>query len=209
LLAIDGVSRSIYQRSDVLFAEGDPAHSLYYVESGLVKIVKKADDPAREVLLALVSEGEVFGEQAVHAIRPRSSLAQVLERAAIHTIPRRLFLDCCASHGEVWHAFAEFLVERKEAIERKMELLISGDVERRILLSLLDLADHSGIPWDHPDTFAIGLSQRELASLIGATRETTSTVLNALARRGLIGLGRRRLEIPSIAACRAALKSHR
>ena len=46
--------------------------------------------------------------------------------------------------------------------------------------------------------YSIPLSQGELASLIGATRETTSTTLNALARRGVIRLGRRQLIVPSI-----------
>ena len=52
--------------------------------------------------------------------------------------------------------------------------------------------------------YSIPLSQGELASLIGATRETTSTTLNALARRGIIRLGRRQLIVPSVEGILAA-----
>jgi CRP/FNR family transcriptional regulator len=59
------------------------------------------------------------------------------------------------------------------------------------------------------DGCTIQLSQSEIANLIGATRETTSTTLNAMARRGIISLGRRIVNIPSLEALAAALNRPR
>jgi CRP-like cAMP-binding protein len=86
---------------------------------------------------------------------------------------------------------------RKRQLEKKIELLCLRDVEYRILYYMADLAKTFGAKSSSSE-YSIPLSQGELASLIGATRETTSTTLNALARRGVIRLGRRQLIVPSI-----------
>jgi len=81
------------------------------------------------------------------------------------------------------------------------------DVEYRILYYLAELAGTVGSRLNNQES-SIPLSQGELASLIGATRETTSTTLNALARRSLIRLGRRQLIVISLDEVRSAAKNH-
>jgi len=68
----------------------------------------------------------------------------------------------------------------------------------------MDLAQQMGAA-PGPEEVSIPLSQGELASLIGATRETTSTTLNTLARRGVIRLGRRLIILPSLDAMSAVV----
>jgi CRP-like cAMP-binding protein len=64
-------------------------------------------------------------------------------------------------------------------------------------------------PGVDPTGSMIHISQNELASLVGATRETTSTTLNALARQGLIVLGHRLIMIPSLEMMREAAGSNK
>ncbi|MBV9770706.1 MAG: Crp/Fnr family transcriptional regulator [Bryobacterales bacterium] len=89
------------------------------------------------------------------------------------------------------------LTTRKRQLEKKIELLCLRDVEYRILYYVADLARMFGVRANGAE-YSIPLSQGELASLVGATRETTSTTLNHLARKGVIRLGRRQLIVPSI-----------
>jgi CRP/FNR family transcriptional regulator len=107
----------------------------------------------------------------------------------------------------LWRQVAEFLVMHKRRLERKIELLCLQDVEYRILYYLAELAGTVGSRLNNQES-SIPLSQGELASLIGATRETTSTTLNALARRSLIRLGRRQLIVISLDEVRSAAKNH-
>jgi CRP-like cAMP-binding protein len=83
--------------------------------------------------------------------------------------------------------------ERRELeLHRRLELLSAESVERRVLLTVADLADRAkmarpGLP--------MPLAQNEVAELAGATRETTSTLLNRMRRLGMVELGRRRIHV--------------
>ena len=104
---------------------------------------------------------------------------------------------------DLWRDISGALTVRKRQLEKKIELLCLRDVEYRILYYMAELARAFGAKANGSE-YSIPLSQGELASLIGATRETTSTTLNTLARRGLIRLGRRQLIVPSVDGVLAA-----
>ena len=197
LINLDGVGRfSPNRRFATVYSEGSPSDSLFFLESGLVKILKRGDDN-KEIILQIVSPGELFGEQALGLEPARSMAAEVLQEGVIYVIPRDIFVRVCDDHPELWREISGLLTARKRQLEKKIELLCLRDVEYRILYYMADLAKTFGAK-SNGSEYSIPLSQGELASLIGATRETTSTTLNALARRGIIRLGRRQLIVPSI-----------
>jgi CRP-like cAMP-binding protein len=99
----------------------------------------------------------------------------------------------CARQLELTRWVWEQNQSREAELLNRMELLTKGTVERRVLHTVADLADRSnaaspGIP--------MPLAQNEIAELAGATRETTSTLLNRMRRRGIVELGRRRIQVP-------------
>jgi CRP/FNR family cyclic AMP-dependent transcriptional regulator len=197
LINVDGVAKfSPNRRFATVYSEGGPLDSLFFLETGLVKILKRGDDN-KEIILQIVSPGELFGEQALGTEAARGMAAEVLQEGVIYVIPRDLFVRVCDDHPELWREISALLTARKRQLEKKIELLCLRDVEYRILYYMADLAKTFGAKSNGAE-YSIPLSQGELASLIGATRETTSTTLNALARRGVIRLGRRQLIVPSI-----------
>jgi CRP/FNR family transcriptional regulator, cyclic AMP receptor protein len=197
LITLDGVTKfSPNRRFAAVYSEGSPLDSLFFLESGLVKIHKRGDDN-KEIILQIVTAGELFGEQALGGEVSRSIAAEVLQEGVIYVIPRDIFLRVCDEHPELWREISGMLTTRKRQLEKKIELLCLRDVEYRILYYMADLAKTFGAKANGAE-YSIPLSQSELASLIGATRETTSTTLNHLARKGVIRLGRRQLIVPSI-----------
>ncbi len=197
LINLDGVTKfSPNRRFAAVYSEGGPLDSLFFLESGLVKIHKRGDDN-KEIILQILGSGELFGEQALGAESSRNVAAEVLQEGIIYAIPRNIFLRVCDDHPELWREISLLLTTRKRQLEKKIELLCLRDVEYRILYYMADLARMFGARAGGAE-YSIPLSQGELASLIGATRETTSTTLNALARKGVIRLGRRQLIVPSI-----------
>src|SRR5579859_2706185 len=197
LINLDGVTKfSPNRRFATVYSEGSPSDSLFFLEAGLVKILKRGDD-SKEIILQVVSPGELFGEQSLGDESARSMAAEVVQEGVIYVIPRDIFLRTCDDHPELWREISLLLTSRKRNLEKKIELLCLRDVEYRILYYMADLARTFGARSAGAE-YSIPLSQGELASLIGATRETTSTTLNALARRGIIRLGRRQLIVPSI-----------
>ena len=192
LLHLDGVTRfSPNRRFATVFTENQPAETLFFVESGLVKLYKRGPE-GKEIIIDIVAPGHFFGEQAVAPDATRSVNAEILSEGVVHVIPRELFVTLCNSRTDLWRQLSELLLVSKKHLEKKIELLCLQDVEHRIMYYLRFLAASFGARLN-VDECAVSLSQGELASLIGATRETTSTTLNALARRGLIKLGRRQL----------------
>src|SRR5260370_20809943 len=203
LLNQDGVNKfSPNRRFAVVFSEGSSSDTIFFVESGLVKIYKRGED-SKEIILQIVAPGELFGEQALGTEPSRKIAAEVRQEGVIYVIQRDIFLRACDKRPELWRDISAFLLLRKRQLEKKIELLSLHDVEYRILYYMAELAGTFGAKANGTE-FSIPLSQGELASLIGATRETTSTTLNALARRGLIKLGRRQLIVPSIDGVLAA-----
>jgi CRP-like cAMP-binding protein len=203
LLNHDGVTKfTPNRRFASVYSEGSSADALYFIESGLVKIHKRGDDN-KEIILQILAAGELFGEQALGTEQTRSIAAEILQEGVIYVIPRDLFVRVCDVRPEMWREISGMLTARKRQLEKKVELLCLRDVEYRILYYMADLAKTFGAK-SNGSEYSIPLSQGELASLIGATRETTSTTLNALARRGVIKLGRRQLIVPSIDGVLAA-----
>ena len=123
----------------------------------------------------------------------------------MYVIPRDQFVSFCDHRPDLWKHLAHLVLHRKRELEKKIELLCMQDVEYRILHYMAELAAAFGSKLDGHE-YAVPLSQGELASLIGATRETTSTTLNLLARKGLIRLGRRQLILSSLDGVRSAAR---
>ncbi|MEP7367097.1 MAG: Crp/Fnr family transcriptional regulator [Acidobacteriota bacterium] len=99
------------------------------------------------------------------------------------------------------------IAQRLLKVERQLELMHSYRVEQRLLLTLADLASRpegNGSAADAP--VEIPLTQGELASLVGATRETTSTILNLFERKGWVQLRRGALYVPSAASLARAVE---
>ena len=203
LINLDGVTKfSPNRRFATVYSEGGPADTLYFLEAGLVKVYKRGPDN-KEIILQIVGAGELFGEQALGTEQTRTISAEVLQEGVIYMIPRDLFLRACEKRPDLWREISGLLTARKRELEKKIELLCLHDVEYRVLYYMAELAKTFGARANGLE-YSIPLSQGELASLIGATRETTSTTLNALARRGIIRLGRRQLIVPSVEGILAA-----
>src|SRR5207248_8512779 len=156
------------------------------------------------IILTIRGPNELAGEEALAENEPKYyTEAEVLTPATIFRVPRGLLNRALLSSPELTPAVVSYLVDRRLALAEKVELLCLHDVEYRILHYLAEL---SALVKPLPDGegFQIPITQLELADLIGATRETTSTTLNQLERRGLVKLSRRMLTVPSPPAVRGA-----
>jgi CRP-like cAMP-binding protein len=204
LLTLPDVSRlSSLRRFTSLFTQGQPADALYFLEEGLVKLTR-TNDAGDRIILSIAGPNELIGEEVMSA---EASLyqadAEVLTSVALYRIPRETLLRVLSQNGELANSIIDFLLNRRKMLAQKVELLCLHDVEYRILYYLADLTNLVGQD-SSTEGYHLPITQAELADLIGATRETTSTTLNQLERKGLIKLSRRLLTIPSPAMLRNA-----
>jgi CRP/FNR family cyclic AMP-dependent transcriptional regulator len=167
--------------------------------------VERTTETNKEIVLCVVCSGELFGEQALLGEGFFSVAAKTLESGVIFSLPTEVFQRFCDRRPEVYRLLMQHFLNRKDELERKIEHLCHSDVRQRLVYYLDELARLNAAP--EPSGNVIHISQNELASLVGATRETTSTTLNALARQGLITLGHRMVMVPSLEALRDSARS--
>src|SRR4029077_207576 len=84
LINLEGVTKfSPNRRFAIIYSEGSPADTLFFVESGLVKIYKRGEDN-KEIILEIVSPGDLFGNEALGAQQTRASSGEVLQEGIIY-----------------------------------------------------------------------------------------------------------------------------
>jgi CRP/FNR family cyclic AMP-dependent transcriptional regulator len=193
------------RRSTTLFSQDQPADSLYYLEEGLAKMTR-TNNAGDRIILCIRGRGDLLGEEVLGEDGARyESEVEILTPANVYRIPREGLRRALTSHSEWALPFMSYVLERQQALARKVELLCLHDVEYRVLHFLADLAALVK-PLSDGSGSQIPITQLELADLVGATRETTSTTLNQLERKGLIKLSRRMLTVPSPDVLRSAAK---
>lgn len=192
------------RRSIILFSQGQPAETLYFVESGLIKLTRTNNVGGR-IILSIRGAGDLLGEEALGEDGSAfNSEAEVISTASLQRLPQTSLRRLVTANSELVFPLMAYLIHSRNETAEKVELLCLHDVEYRVLYYLARLC--TVVPKGADSTgFQIPITQLELADLIGATRETTSTVLNQLERRGLVQLSRRMLTITSPDSLKKAL----
>ena len=194
LLPLPGTTKLILRRKAELYLHGQPADAIYYIDQGLVKLDRPAQDD-QCVTLNLSSAGELIGEESLVAQQTYLTQAEALTPLVVHRIPSNQVTEAGLKNPQLAMFLLDAVLRRKQALERRLELIAAHDVERRILLCLADLAMRGERESD--GSYSLPLTQRDVANLIGATRETTSLMLNQMERTGLLLLARGKVTIAS------------
>jgi CRP-like cAMP-binding protein len=177
------------RRGTYLWERNQDGSGLFLIESGLVKLTRTSYD-GRTIILSVMGQHQLAGVEAL-ALVPDShdKRAVCLTDVSGYRIPlttaRRL-----AGIPEIGNAILTYLIMRDHEVMGRMEMLMLHDVEHRVLHVLAELAQLVK-PNADGSCYPIPITQMELASLVGATRETTSTTLSNLKNRQLVTLGRR------------------
>jgi CRP/FNR family transcriptional regulator len=180
---------------------------VYLIEEGLIKLTRNSEQHGR-IILTISGPDHAIGEEAL-SIAPDTTYyadAEALTGASLLRIPREAFRTAVGADPQLGLALINAIIDQKRVMAQKVELLCLHDVEYRILHYLAELSALTK-PTGEGDVYQLPITQLDLADLIGATRETTSTTLNQLERRGLIKLSRRLLTIPSPTTLREAALS--
>jgi CRP/FNR family transcriptional regulator len=184
-------------RGNQLYAPGDPSDRIFFVRSGRVKVYV-AGPGGKNCVFRLVGPGDLFGETALLGEERRRATAEVVERASVTMVPRDAALYYAERHPEFWKSLTPILCDRIHDLEDQLEWVSLLEVEQRIARILLRWAWARGGNDSVVDKTPFRLSQKDLAGLIGATRETTSNALNRLQRKGCVEIRRRRVAVKSI-----------
>jgi CRP-like cAMP-binding protein len=179
------LGKRTFAKDMVLFHKGSPGLRLYLVESGRVRIFVIGDG-GYEITLNIHGPGECFGELALLDGGLRSAGAVAMEQTVTYTLNREDFLDLVEAHPKLARRALELVSERLRHLTAHVENLTMLDIQGRVAACLLDLAGHHGQRVADGIALQPHLTQAELASYAGATRESVNKVLGTLRDEGLI-----------------------
>jgi CRP/FNR family transcriptional regulator, cyclic AMP receptor protein len=177
-------------RGDALFHEGDPGDRLYVIVEGKVKLGRASGD-GRENLLAVLGPGEMFGELSVFDPGPRNATATAVSDSTLLGLGSDDLFTWLAGRPDVARHLLHALARRLRRTNEALADLVFADVPGRVAKALLDLSERFGTPAEDGLRVSHGLTQEELAQLVGASRETVNKALADFAARGWLRLDQR------------------
>lgn len=180
-----------FARDEVIFHRDDPAGHFFAIVAGTVKLTAH-DDGGREVAIAILRGGDMFGELELFDDIPRSVTVTAITETQTLALDRRDFFDVLERHPRAMRLMLTSLARTIRDTARRIEDLVFLDLPSRVAKALLDLRTARGANGE------IHLTQDDIAAFVGATRASVNRVLADLEAQGIIGIGRRHIEIKDV-----------
>ena len=180
----------VYPKNTIIISEGDQSDSLYAVISGKLKVYL-SDDEGKEIIINMLGAGDYFGELALIDEEPRSASVMTSEESQLAVISKTTFEEAMAGHPEMALTVIKGLVSRLRNLTENVKSLALMDVYGRVARTLLELAEDR----DGKKVIAQRLTQRDIASMVGASREMVSRILKDLTIGGYISIKNKTITI--------------
>lgn len=184
-----------YKKNDFIYFEDDSADKVYLINYGKVKIGYVTED-GDEIITAILSKGEIFGEKAILGEEKRNEFAQSLDKeTSICPITSETMMDMLLQDKAFSLKIYKFIGFRFKKLERRLQMLLFKDTKTRLKEFLKELGEEYGnqnvITKDtiikHPYT------QKEIATLIGTSRPTLNILLNELKNEAYLDFTRKEI----------------
>jgi CRP/FNR family cyclic AMP-dependent transcriptional regulator len=176
-----------YRVGEAIFHRDDPGVALYIIVTGKVKVHNETPDGA-DVMLAVLSTGDFFGEMSLLDGEERSADVSTLEPTEALVLTRDDLLECIRQAPQIAINLLATLAGRLRRTNETIQALSSLDVHGRVAKQLLLLSRQHGVQTPEGVQIGIRLTQTDLAGLVGASRESVNKVLGYFRRRGYLTL---------------------
>jgi CRP/FNR family cyclic AMP-dependent transcriptional regulator len=183
-----------FKKGQIIFHEGDPGDALYVVEEGLVKVFVTSEE-GDEMVLVTLRPGEVFGELAVLDGGPRSASAEAIEKAKLIVLHRTVLFEILHDHRDITEALLRSIGSLLRRVTEQAADLVFLDLHGRVAKLLLMLADRHGIDSGGDTVLDLGVTQSDLAAMVGGSRQSVNQILHHFERRGYVELAGRTVRI--------------
>lgn len=202
LRELSAVARKrVFRQGEVIFHRDDPGQVLYIVKEGKVKIALTSPD-GQEVSLTVFGAGECFGELSILDGEPRSADAVALERVELYALQRQDFVNVVMSHPKIAVQVMKVISQRLRQADQQIEDLLFLDVYGRVAKKLLELSEVHGVPTAQGVRIELRLTQQELASMVGASRESVNKVMGYFTDKRYIMTDKHKITLMKLADLR-------
>lgn len=190
-----------------IFLQGENGHELFLLLSGAVRIVAEGAE-GREITLALLTDGNFFGDMALLDGHPRSASAVALEDCDILVLRQSDLFEVLERSPASVRRLLAFLSERLRRANERIHDLSLLTVRQRLAGVLRDLAMREGEPAQDGILLPPPINHRVLAETLSTSRETVSRELAELRARGLVAQDGRRIRVLDAEGLRMLIEGH-
>ncbi|GAA4107115.1 Crp/Fnr family transcriptional regulator [Aquimarina addita] len=190
-----------YKKSDYIYFEEDSANKVYLIEKGKVKIGYYSED-GQEVVKAILTRGELFGEKAILGEDRRSEFAQSVDNStSICPIGVKTMHELMRDNQTFSLKIYKFIGMRFKRLERRLQLLLFKDTKTRLMEFMNELKDDFGYccPYSGDTIIQHPYTQRDIANLIGTSRPTLNILMNELKESNRIDFHRKEIRLKNVA----------
>ena len=189
---------NVYQKDDFIYFPDDSSSWIYMISNGRVKVGIYTDDK-KEIVKAILTRGEIFGELALAGEEKRRDFAQAMDNdTRICRMNIGDLKELMKDNQELSFKILRIVGWKLRKMERKIESLVFKDARSRIVEFLHDMAVEKGQKVGFELMIKNHLTHKDIASLTGTSRQTVTTVMNELREQNLINFDRRRILIRDI-----------
>ena len=174
-----------YESGNYIFLEDSEGEQCFFVIKGSVKVTRLSKD-GREVILAMLNEGEFFGEMALLDGESRSANVIALEETEVLTLNREDFLVVLHDYPQIAIQLLKEMAHRLRKSDRHIASLSLSDAEKRIALCIIRFADEQGVIKRGQVSIPKVPIQQDIANMAGTSRETVSRAINLLEKEHFI-----------------------
>jgi CRP/FNR family cyclic AMP-dependent transcriptional regulator len=184
-----------YRRRRFIYRAGDPADALYSIVYGRVKLCRIEPESAREAVIDILPAGSLFGESALYAASSRENCAVTYENSRLLRIPVGEFQEGMMEHHDLYDYTFRLIGQRLVKAERRVADFALDAIPARLEKLLVEYSSLYGVHEMGGVLIDIPLPHREIASIVGSTRESVTVRLNAMRRQGIIDFVNRKILI--------------
>jgi CRP-like cAMP-binding protein len=188
------VGTQTFERDEAIFHQGSMGSTLYIIVRGQVRIYT-VNEAGQELTVRMLKTGEFFGELALLDGQPRSASVEAMCPTIALTLHRSTFLHILSDYPSIAASVLEAMAARLRMTTVYAEQMANLPAPQRVVRQLLELATCYGIADRGAIRIDLHLTQDDLASLSGTTRETVNRVLSNLRDQGLIRVERARVSV--------------
>jgi CRP/FNR family cyclic AMP-dependent transcriptional regulator len=180
-----GVARKVvgHRRSQRIYAQGDPATSVMYIQTGGVKL-SVVNEVGKEAVVAILGPGDFFGEGCLAGQRFRMGTATAITPTAILVIEKVEMMRVLHAEHALSDHFMSYMLSRNIRIEEDLIDQLFNSSEKRLARTLLLLARYG--KESQPQKMLPNVSQGMLAEMIGTTRSRVNFFMNKFRKLGFI-----------------------
>ncbi len=183
-------SKRTYPKNTIIINEGDSTDSLYFIESGKVKVYL-SDENGKEIIVNSHKTGEYFGELALIDNAKRSASVMTTEKSIFKIVSKAEFEKFLESHPKIALSLIKVLSQRIRNLTDNVRSLALMDVYGRVAKTLISLSEADG----EKQVIRDKLTQQDIANRVGASREMVARILKDLTFGGYISNIDRRIVI--------------